>query len=141
MPHIMTLRFAPMLVLLMVAPLMTACSTDTYYYHSTIDKPTTITLYDPMAQESLWTKDIPVGQSLKMDLDRKGEGSLMELIKMQKGMPATVMRWKLYKTTGWNNTVDSDTLKLPGTPVRIDVSYRPAPEYPPGTGSTSSSKP
>lgn len=129
------------LLLPLLAMLLTACSRDVHVFNSTVDQPTNVTIYDPMAKQALWTREIPVGQSLRLDFDRAGESGLREFITTNKSMPATQMKWKMYRTDGWTRPLGSESVKLPGTPVRIDVSYRPSPEYPSGTSSAPSASP
>jgi len=111
-------RFA---VLACVAILPTACSQslDRHIYTSTATRPTTVTVYEVSTQQQLWTKEIPVGQTLMLDFDRAGEIE-KKLVSLQ---PATTLKWKLYVDNP-NATVADDAMDLPGTPISMKVTYR-----------------
>ena len=137
---------------------LAACSSDKHLYHSSVDRPTTIAVYDPIEDKPLWLKKIPVGYSLEIDLDHEGDrdGSKVD------PRPATSLAWRMYargeesgrpnspkkhaqrmnrtgKSHGSEYASDTDAAgsgeyfgleDLPGTPVVIKVTYRPSPEYP-----------
>ncbi|MCC7145220.1 MAG: hypothetical protein IT443_02105 [Phycisphaeraceae bacterium] len=110
--------------LLLAALFLPACaSLDRHAYYSSVDQPKTIAVRDPYTNHVFWTMDVPVNHKLKLNFDRKGE---IELAKVS-GKPATSMTWSLSGPTKHG----SGSVKLYGTPVIIDVSLRPAPEYPP----------
>lgn len=109
---------------LALAATLMGCSMDRHVYRSTVDLPTTISIEDPYNNQSLWQMDIPVGLDLTIDFDREGE---LEVASVS-GLPATSMQWKLIDQR--NKGIDHGAIALPGTPVVIRVTYRPAPEYP-----------
>ena len=113
--------------LLLAGAVLTGCSQDRHVFISTVNLPTTVTLYDPLADQSVWSKDIPVGQKLVLDLDREGEEELFSV----SGHPATMLTWELYDLDSSEPLVE-DQMALPGVPIVIKVSYRPSPEYAPG---------
>ncbi len=100
-------------------------STDRYEYASTPNLPTNIKLVDAYSGDVFWEREIPVGQTLIINLDRKGE---MELLSVS-GRPATKVTWKIYGPD-LNKPLEKGQKELPGIPVMLKVGYRPAPEYP-----------
>lgn len=110
------------------AILMTACgqSLDQHIYTSTAHRPTTIMVYDELSQQPLWTKEIPVGQTLMLDFDRAGEKE-EESISLR---PATSLKWTLYVDDP-DEPIDEDEMNLPGTPVSMKVTYRTDPSSTP----------
>lgn len=108
---------------------LTACaSVDQYVFYSRVDRPATVTLYDPLGDKPLWTKDIPVGSHLQIDLNRRDEN---ELASINTEKAATKMSWWLYGPDSDTEPVESNEMPLSGTPVVLKVTYRPSPEYPP----------
>lgn len=101
------------------------CSQDKHVFHSTVDLPTTVTLYDHLNNRAIWTKDVPVQHTLRLDLDRAGENELMSV----SGRPATSFRWSIYGSDSLE-AIEQERIELPGTPVVLKVSYRPSPEFP-----------
>lgn len=113
--------------LLAATLLSVGCSNDRHVFHSTVGQPTTIHLVDSHSGNVLWTKPIPAQHRLELDMDRKDENETMSV----KGKPATRVHWKLYED-GKGEFIEREIMDLPGTPLFIDVEYRPGPEYPDG---------
>ncbi|MEX0775984.1 MAG: hypothetical protein WD042_09760 [Phycisphaeraceae bacterium] len=103
-------------------------STDRYEFKSTVSRPLNLTLIENFTQEVLWSKELPVGQTLILNLDRQGEHELVTV----RGEPATSLNWYVYNTLDADMPIEKGRRELVGTPVRLEVSYRPSPEYPPG---------
>lgn len=113
------------LALLLGGVLLTGCvSADRRVYVSTAFQPKTITLVDAITNQDLWSLEIPVGYQLELDLDREGESELRKISRL----PATRFSWTLKDLRG--NTHDGGQVELPGTDIRIEMTLRPAPEYP-----------
>jgi len=103
------------------------CSQDKHRFRSTVFHPTTISLRDLVSKKIIWSKEVPVGHDLVMDLDRLGD-----LAPFRIGTtPAMSMKWWLVKS-GSITKVEKGRDKLPGVPIIIERTHRPAPEYPPG---------
>ncbi len=105
---------------------LTGCSFDKHVFESTVDLPTSVALVDPLRNKTLWQMDIPVEHKLVLDFDRPFE--IEPIWSNQK--PATQMTWRLYNVREvrpkyWKS------MKLPGEPFVMRVSYRPSPEFPP----------
>ena len=111
-------RIAPLL-LVVIAVCLTGCSKDVHTFYSSAHLPTNITLVNTLTDEPVWVKEIPVGQTLTLDFDRKGEDESQRV----EDKPATKMKWELFGNPD-SGPVDSDTLDLDGQPVMIQVSYR-----------------
>ncbi len=110
-----------------LATMLAACSNDQHVFYSSVDRPTNITIYDPLADKPLWIKEIPVGQRLELDFDR-GDEKELEKVELQ---PATALTWSLFDNESTaSDPIVSEQVALPGTPVLIKVNYRPSPEYP-----------
>ena len=90
-------------------------------YWSTESKPTTITIIDTRTMEPFFTVEIPVGKQLVLDF-KDGEGD-------DDVLTPDLMRYEVFelgKTTGTLR----NALTVPDRfSRRIDVTYRPAPEY------------
>ncbi len=71
---------------------ISACSSDMHVFHSSVDRPTTITLYDTTSDKPLWIKNIPVGYSLEMDLNHPNDSDMSAV----DPRPATQMVWRLF---------------------------------------------
>jgi len=111
--------------LLCMSFFLAACSKDEHTYYSSPTLPTNVTVFDTLGDKPLWIKEIPVGKTLKIDFDRLNENEWQRV----SGKPATQFSWSLYDDTN-EDPIASDEVALPGTPVRLKVSYRPSPEYP-----------
>lgn len=96
-------------------------------YKSRPFQPTTVTVVDATTFEAIWTYDIPVGHTLLVQFDPN----------MRHRNPKT-MKWSLYKGDDQDLVQDypngfamsSGKVKLPGGPVKTDVTLRAAPELP-----------
>lgn len=97
---------------------------------STVDQPTTYTLYAAMTEQSavLWTMDIPVNHRLHVDLDRGSEAPLFQTDPQK---TPSKFSWTLLSLNG-NRRVDGGRIDLPNVPVYQEVTIRPAPEFPEG---------
>ncbi len=100
-------------------------STDKYEFDSTIYRPVTITLQETYSKSTIWKKEIPPGDALVIDLDRKGENELVSI----SGNPATSVKWWLYGPDR-GEPIAKGSKTLSGMPVRLVYNIRPAPEYP-----------
>jgi hypothetical protein len=125
---------APFLVLLAVGLISAGCSQDKHVFKSTIHQPVNVEVYDTASDQVLWRKEVPVGQKLVLDFDRP-----LEIEPAWTNMqPATSMQWRIYRDDETQNLEERFKWKeahlehFPGTPIMLRVSYRPAPEYPPG---------
>ncbi len=114
-------------VLAALAGLSGCASQDIHIYESTVDKPITVAVVDPIRDVTLWEMDVPVAHKLKLDLDRQPE---FEPVYADM-RPARSLSWRVYHENG-GNPIESDRMDLPGIPVLLRISYRPAPEMPPG---------
>jgi len=125
----------------LAALLATGCTSDnTHEFQSRIYQPITITLSDPARQTELWTYDIPTQHMLVLDYNRElqsGWGNEMELFRV-KDIPPTHVKWRLYR--GFGKDIDRQIakcrLELPGSPVKMEMTIRPTPEFPPDTTPT-----
>lgn len=103
---------------------LTACASfDRHKYYSSVDLPRTVRVVDSFTGEPFWEMDIPVHHTLVLDLDRAGEIESLSV----SGKPATRLKWSV-KGPRVNK---SGSGPLPGTPVYIEQTFRPAPEFPP----------
>lgn len=114
------------LLTLICAPLLTGCSQDKIVIDSTVFYPASVAIVDPGRKLTIWQMDVPVDHKLVLDFDRP-----LELEFLNANMkPATKMSWRLY-LSGRGAPVEKDRIDLPGTPIIVRETYRPAPEYPP----------
>jgi hypothetical protein len=103
---------------------LTACASfDRHTYYSSVDLPRTVRVVESFTSEPIWEMGVPAHYTLVLDLDRAGEIEIMRV----SGKPATSMNWSL-KGPQHNR---KGTIPLPGTPVYIEQTFRPAPEFPP----------
>jgi hypothetical protein len=96
-------------------------------YKSRPFQPTTITVVDATTFEAIWTYDIPVGYTLKINYEPSNQTRSPK-----------VMKWALYEgddqdlvenyPTGFASA--SGKVKLPGGPIKTDITLRRAPELP-----------
>ncbi len=128
----------PRTLLLLLAMTLTlslmGCSTgDQHVFVSTVQQPTTLTLLDSNVNQSVWEMDIPVNHKLVMDFENDTHNTDAQ------GKAECWVNWELYRSddqptdTGRNRKgtlVQSDRVDLTGAQVRMQVSYRPAPEMP-----------
>lgn len=129
------MRLPAKLALLLLAALgLGACSQDKHVFKSTIHLPVNVEVYDTASDQVLWRKEVPVGQKLVLDFDRP-----LEIEPMWANMqPAKLMQWRMYRDDETLNLEErykwkeAHVVHLPGTPILLRRSYRPAPEYPPG---------
>ena len=120
------IRFATIFLALTVITTLAGCSQDKHTFESTVYRPTSLALIDTAGETTLWQMDIPVEHKLVVDFDRMPE---VEPI-WANMRPATKMSWRLYNVRE-PRPKQWDSMKLPGTPIKMRVTYRPAPEYPP----------
>ena len=124
-------RIAPRLALGVAAATLAAagCSTDTHTYKSTQLAPKTVDLVYIGTGETAWTYEIPAGQMLTLDFDRKGEINGFRA----PDTPPTSVEWftvPLNTKVGIDGTpkkskaLQSDTVDLTGAPVKIVLSLR-----------------
>lgn len=110
----------------LVAALSVGCSRDRHEFYSTPELPTSVALTDPRTREVVWSKDIPVGHRMVVDLDREGES---ELTGVKANLPATRVKWKLYRTVGPDGRPDKEKIDEGQDEIRagsllMRVSYR-----------------
>ena len=90
-------------------------------YWSTESKPTTITIIDTSTGEPFFTVEIPVGKQLVLDF-KEGAGD-------DDVRTPDLMRYEVFEV-GTTIGILRNAITVPGRfSRRIDVSYRPAPEY------------
>lgn len=120
--------FAPLATLCLLAVLVSSgCSQDRHVFRSTALAPKAISIVSLETGNTLWTKDVPVGQQLLLDFSRKNKGG-EEF--SSPDIPADKLTWETWtldatarygsKMKG-GSKLDSGTVKLPGQMVRIDV--------------------
>jgi hypothetical protein len=112
----------------LVLSALTGCSTGVY--KSTPELPATVWIEDVNLHKIIWSMDVPVQHKLALKFDRQGG-------MWDAGLPATSVDWTLKTLEG--DQVATDTVKLPGTAIKLGVDYR-APEMPatqPASGSKS----
>ena len=109
---------------LLLAPL-SACSQDKHVFRSTTFTPTTAAIRELINDEILWSRDVPVGYKLVMNLD-----SGMEIEGFTyNAEPADRFSWKIANLRT-NEVVEKGKQRLPGIPIMIERTLRPAPEAP-----------
>jgi hypothetical protein len=110
-------------------------SRDLHTFASTSQRPTTLTLIDIDRNESVWEMDIPVNHQLVLDF----ENNLTEASVDASGVAPSWVDWQLYRIDDQpvyvgeerdGVPVRGERLDLTGTNVRMQVSFRPAPEIP-----------
>ncbi len=108
----------------LLAPL-SACSQDKHVFRSTTFTPTTVAIRELIHDEILWSRDVPVGYKLVMNLD---SGMEMEGFTYN-AEPADRFSWKIANLRT-NEVVEKGKQQLPGIPIIIERTLRPAPEAP-----------
>ncbi len=107
---------------------------DRHVFLSTVERPTTITLLDVYQNQSVWELDIPVNHKLVLNFENNLQGQTDTL-----GQAPSWVDWELYRAddqpsdTGVERKgklLRKEKLDLTGTAVRMQVTYRPAPEMP-----------
>ena len=114
-------------MLVVATCLSIGCSQDKHTFPSTAFLPVTVSLRDLVGKEVIWSREVPVGYKLVLDLDAPGEMAPMAI---GKGSP-TKMSWSIKSIAGYD-TIEKGKMDLPGIPVMIEPTYRQAPEYPSG---------
>ncbi len=122
-------------VTLLVTVLAVGCTPhDQHVFVSTVHKPTSIALLDTYQNQEVWSMDIPVNHKLQLHFEGDPDSQ-----SGADGISAQWVNWKLYRAddlptdTGKNRKgtlVSSDRIDLAGKKIRMQVSYRPAPEIP-----------
>lgn len=97
-------------------------STDKYTYVSEPWEPKTVELVDTRTGETLWSVDVPVGQQLAMRFYRDRE--------KDDAYTPDLMRWDLMKAGTRFRRLENAMPVPPRNSRRIDMSLRPAPEFP-----------
>ncbi|MEM9419692.1 MAG: hypothetical protein AAGA25_11675, partial [Planctomycetota bacterium] len=70
-------RFATTLlatVCLLAVLVFTGCSKDRHVYRSTAVAPKSVSIVSVETGNTLWTKNVPIGEQLLLDFSRKGKG-------------------------------------------------------------------
>lgn len=128
-------RVLLLFVTLLVTVLAVGCTPhDQHVFVSTVHKPTSIALLDTYQNQEVWSMDIPVNHKLQLHFEGNPHSQ-----SGADGVSAQWVNWKLYRAddlptdTGKNRKgtlVSSDRIDLAGKKIRMQVSYRPAPELP-----------
>ena len=92
LPTLRPRSFAPLLLAAALL-LSVGCSQDRHVFRSTALQPKSVSIVSVQSGNTLWTKDIPVGQQLLLDFSRKGKGN--EAISSP-NIPADKMTWELW---------------------------------------------
>lgn len=123
-------RFASALtatVCLAAVLLATGCSQDRHVYRSTALAPKAVSIVSIETGNTLWTKDVPVGQQLMLDFDRNGKGGEEY---QSANIPASGMKWELWSADAiieygskrkGGKKLDNGKVDLPGEYITIDV--------------------
>ncbi len=90
-------------------------------YWSTEMKPTTITIVDTRTREPFFTVEIPVGKQLVIDF-KEGAGD-------NDVLTPDLMRYEIFEVGKTSGTLRNAITVPDRFSRRIDVDYRPAPEY------------
>lgn len=120
-----------LLVLSLMLMTVGCASQDRHVFVSTVHRPTTLALVDVDQNQSVWEMDIPVNHKLVMDFDNNFHGKTNKL-----GQSPSWVDWQLYRSDDRYHPNDKGVLvqhgkvDLTGTPVRMQVTYRPSPEEP-----------
>ncbi|MEM6853520.1 MAG: hypothetical protein AAF593_03840 [Planctomycetota bacterium] len=123
-------RFATTLlatVCLMAVLVFTGCSQDRHVYRSTALAPKSVSLVSIETGNTLWTKNVPVGEQLLLDFSRKGKGGEEY---SSPNIPADKVKWETWtldaiarygsKMKG-GKKIDSGSVDLPGQAFIIKV--------------------
>lgn len=123
-------RFAPALlatVCLLAVLVFTGCSQDRHVFRSTAVAPKTVSIVSVETGNTLWTKNVPVGEQLLLDFSRNGKGGEEYA---SPDVPADAVAWETWtldaiarygsKMKGGKKT-DSGKVKLPGQSIIIKV--------------------
>ncbi|MEM1107806.1 MAG: hypothetical protein AAGH99_03860 [Planctomycetota bacterium] len=114
-------------VCLMAVLVFTGCSQDRHVYRSTAIAPKSVSLVSVESGNTLWTKNIPVGEQLLLDFSRKNKGG-EEYSSPE--IPADKVTWETWsldaiaqygsKMKG-GKKIDSGKVDLPGQEIIIKV--------------------
>lgn len=99
-------------------------SDDQFTYVSTAFLPVDVTLIDTRSGEEFWSVEVPVGQKLVIQFyeGRSKDAS---------AKTPDLLRWEMYDAKRSMSPLRNEMAVPPSDLVRIDVSYRNGPEYPP----------
>ena len=87
-------RFSLAPLLLAAAVLLSVgCSQDRHVFRSTTLQPKSVSIVSVQSGNTLWTKDIPVGQQLLLDFSRNGKSGE---VYNSPNIPADEMKWELW---------------------------------------------
>lgn len=95
-------------------------SLDRHNFGSSIQHPKTVNLIDATDGEVLWSKDVPVGETLVVDLYKRSTWTQSEWTGAE---PAERMKWGLFET-GTMFGLLREKVDLPGNPVYLQVEMR-----------------
>lgn len=114
-------------VCLLAVLVFTGCSQDRHVFRSTALAPKSVSIVSVETGNTLWTKDVPVGQQLLLDFSRKNKGGEQW---SSPNIPADKVKWEIWtldaiarygsKMKG-GKKLDSGTVKLPGQMITINV--------------------
>jgi len=99
-------------------------SDDQFTYVSTAFLPVNITLVDTRTSESFWSVEVPVGEKLVIQFFK-------DRAKQASANTPDLLRWEMYDAKRNISPLRNAMAVPPADLVRIDVSYREGPEYPP----------
>ncbi len=124
------IKLSPKIALAAMIIFSIGCSVanDRKTYISTMDSPKTIRVVGNLSGDIYFEKQIPVGHSLMLDLDRAHE---LEIFGTSSAYPATSLTWAMYDDTGLGRCVDKGFIKLDGVLVTRQMEVRD-PEFPAG---------
>ncbi|MEX2672971.1 MAG: hypothetical protein WD294_12775 [Phycisphaeraceae bacterium] len=95
-------------------------SLDRHNISSTTQHPKRLTLVDSTNGETVWSMDIPVGETLVVDFEQPTTWTQSEYTGAE---PADAMRWNLFETSSRFGSLD-ERVKLSGNPVYMRVEMR-----------------
>lgn len=123
-------RFATTLlatVCLMAVLVFTGCSQDRHVYRSTAVAPKSVSIVSVETGNTLWTKNVPIGEQLLLDFSRNGKGGEEW---SSPNIPADKVVWETWtldsiarygsKMKGGKKT-DNGKVDLPGQAIMIKV--------------------
>lgn len=114
-------------VCLLAVLVFTGCSQDRHVYRSTALAPKSVSIVSVETGNTLWTKDVPVGQQLLLDFSRNNKGGEYW---SSPDIPADKVKWETWTldaTARYGSSMkggkklDSGTKDLPGQMITIKV--------------------
>lgn len=96
-------------------------SLDRHNFGSTVQNPRRVTLIDSTNGETVWSMDVPVGQTLVMDFEQPATWTQSEFTGAQ---PADRVTWGLFETGETFGSLDEEVPLPSGNPVYLRVEER-----------------